>query len=294
MAISGTVNGSVTNKANRFSFYFTWSASQSIAGNYSDITVKSYWKTTTTSATFDTVGKRNASITINGSTASITKRFDLNPWTSNPYLIQESTVRVYHNDDGTKSITISARANGHAAEYGTSASTDSSDDCTASATITIDTIARASVPTLSASSVKMKNSITIYTNRKSSSFTHTLKYTFGGVTNTIATGVGASYVWSVPDLADKCNNALQGACTISCLTYSGSTLVGTKPCTFTIKVPDATPISIGTVILGNSNGTPITTTAGSARGAVPLCFGLPMTLQSRSEEKLKARVLLPA
>lgn len=149
MALSGTIQGSVTyqpNTSNPFSFYFTWSAVQNIANNYSDVTVNTYWKTTTTSRTFDTVGDRNASITINGTTTSITKRFDCNPWPSGGiFLIQTATTRVPHNSDGSKSITISVRANGHASTYGTSSSTASSADCTASAAITLDTIPRASI-----------------------------------------------------------------------------------------------------------------------------------------------------
>lgn len=141
MALSGTINGSVTNKSQYFSFYISWSATQNVEGNYSDVTVKTYWKTNNTNHTFDTVGSRNASITINGTTKSISKVFSVY-WSSNPYLIQTATERVYHNSDGTKSITISARANGHALNYGTSSSTATSADCTASGTITLNTIPR--------------------------------------------------------------------------------------------------------------------------------------------------------
>ena len=143
MALSGTINGSVTQKSTYFSFYLEWSATQNVAGNYSDVTVKTYWKTNNTYHTFDTVGSRNASITINGITSSISKVFSVY-WSSNPYLIQTATQRVYHNSDGSKSITISARANGHAASYGPSSSTATSGDCTASGTITLNTIPRAS------------------------------------------------------------------------------------------------------------------------------------------------------
>ena len=256
MALSGTVNGSVTNNSKYFSFYFKWSAVQSISGNYSDVTVETYWSTNNTWQEFDTVGARAASITINGETASISKVFAVY-WrkTGTPYLIQTVTKRVYHNDDGTKSITISARANGHANSYGTSASTASKDDCMASKTVTLDTIARASVPTLSATSVKMGKALTITTNSKSSDFTHTLQYTFGGTTANIATGAGESYTWTVPDLASKCNNALEGNCTITCITYNGSTKVGTKTVDVVLKVPDATVPSFpdGDVIIGASN-----------------------------------------
>ena len=79
MALSGTVNGSVTNKSAYFTFYFTWSASQNVDGNYSDVTVKTYIKTNNTSWDFDTVAARSHSITINGTTNSIEKRIDCSP-----------------------------------------------------------------------------------------------------------------------------------------------------------------------------------------------------------------------
>lgn len=262
MALSGTVNGSVGYNSKYFSFYFVWSAVQNIAENYSDVTVETYWKTNNIRQGFDTVGTRKASITINGTTHSISKRFNVcvdsstnTNWATNPYLIQTATQRVYHNDDGTKSITISARANGHADKYGTSESTATSHDCTASKTIDLDTIPRVSVPTLSASSVKMGDTLTITTNRSSTSFLHELEYAFGGVTDTIAVSVGASHNWKVPDLAAKCNNALNGTCTITCTTYNGSTKIGTKTVNVTLTVPDAVTPTFpnGDVIIGKEN-----------------------------------------
>ena len=151
MALSGTVDGKVTQLSSYFSFYFTWSATQSESGNYSDVTVTTYWKTNNIYQDFDTVGKRNSSITINGETSSQEKVHAVY-WSSvgNPYAIQTAKTRVYHNDDGSKSITISVRANGHASGYGPSSNLYESGDCTASATITLDTIPRKpDVPTVS-------------------------------------------------------------------------------------------------------------------------------------------------
>lgn len=111
---------------------------------------------------------------------------------------------------------------------------------TANITVTLAGIAGASSPTLSATSAKMGDSLTITTNRLSSAFTHTLKYTFGGETGTIATGVGASHTWTIPDLAHLCNNALSGSCEISCTTYNGSTAIGTKTVSITFSVPSPT------------------------------------------------------
>ena len=111
-----------------------------------------------------------------------------------------------------------------------------------------------SVPTVSASTVVMGDSVTIYTNRNSDTFTHDLSYTFGGITGTIASNVGASYAWTVPDLVAKIPNALSGTCTITCKTKSGSTVIGSSTCTLTLTVPaKSTPtLSAASVQMGSA------------------------------------------
>lgn len=145
MASSGRINGSVTNLSNHFSYYIEWEvASQSVAENASYLNVREYWATDNRAYTFDTVGNRSTSINIGGNSDSASKRFTCNPWPSDAkYLIwQRANVKVLHDSDGSKTITISARANGHALEYGPSSSISSSGDCTASGTITLPTIPR--------------------------------------------------------------------------------------------------------------------------------------------------------
>lgn len=123
-----------------------------------------------------------------------------------------------------------------------------------SATVTLPMIAGASVPTVSAFSVVMKNNVTIYTNRLSSAFTHDLTYSFGGSTGTIATGVGDSYNWPVPDLASKIAGKTSDTCTITCTTKSGSTVIGSKTVTLTLTVPAKSnpTVSASTVQMGDS------------------------------------------
>ena len=251
MALSGTVNGSVTNKSNYFSFYFTWSATQSISGNYSDVTVKTYWKTNNTYQTFDTVGNRNASITINGTKTSISKVFECY-WSSNPYLIQTATTRVYHKDDGSKSITISARANGYALSYGPSASEASSSDCTASTTVALTTIPRASTIS-SISNDKMvvngSNKITVNISRASSAFTHKVTWTFGEHSYSYS-NQGTSNSFPVPlswidTFGDGGSGTKSGS--VSVQTYNGSTAIGSAVSkTFTLTCPRASTISEST------------------------------------------------
>jgi hypothetical protein len=97
-----------------------------------------------------------------------------------------------------------------------------------------------SIPTLSTSSVEMEKPVTIYTNRNSNSFTHTLTYVFGGTSGTIAEGVAGSYEWKPSlELARQITNVTSGVGTIYCTTYNGSTKVGdTQSVPITLKVPD--------------------------------------------------------
>lgn len=142
--------------------------------------------------------------------------------------ILDKTITVNHKTDGTGSVKVRTSL-----ATGISAGT-----VTKSASLTLTTIPRATTPKVSASSVDMGGKITISTPRASSSFTHDLAYAFAGSSYvSIATGVGTSYSWTVPDLASKIPNAASGTVTVRCITKSGSTTIGTKTVTFTAKVP---------------------------------------------------------
>lgn len=153
---------------------------------------------------------------------------------------------VTHEDDGSLNLPISASF--------TLTGTSSLSSGSLSGTASITSIPRASEPTLSADSVTMLGTVKITTNRKSSSFTHDLTYKFNGYEGTIATGVGASYTWTVPDLVSKISGKSSGTCTIYCKTKNGSTVVGTESVTLTLNIPaKSTPsASISTVQMGTS------------------------------------------
>lgn len=262
MALSGTIPGSVTNKSDRFEFYATWSGVQDIANNLTKITVNTYFSTTNTRNTFDTSGTRDQSITIDGSTSSQKTRINCNPWPSNPYLIQTYTKDVYHNSDGTKTLTISARANGHANQWGPSNGLDSSGDCTLSKSITLDTIPRASSVSVGSSSRKPGESQTITISKASSSFTDTVTWSCGSKSGTIATkSSSTSHSWTVPmELIKQSPNRNQ-TCTITTTTYNGNTVVGSKSTTFTVGYYGASTISKTS---GNTIGSKISATISRA------------------------------
>lgn len=97
-----------------------------------------------------------------------------------------------------------------------------------------------SVPTVSAASVAMENSVTIYTNRKSTAFTHKITYWFGSAKGTIAESVGDSIQWIPPlSLAEQIPSAAKGYGTIYCETYSGGTKIGsTQSVAIALTVPN--------------------------------------------------------
>lgn len=96
-------------------------------------------------------------------------------------------------------------------------------------------IPRASKPT--ATDGYIGGNITINTNRRSNDFTHTLKYTFGSLTNQqIATGVTDTIQFSLPSsFYAQIPNDKEGTMTISCDTFKNGTQIGTTQTT-TCKV----------------------------------------------------------
>lgn len=221
--------------------YVEWSATQSVDNNTSTISWAAYGGSDGTSTTkYTETGP--VAVTINGTTVlSLTSRFTM----TKGQKIGSGTITIAHNTDGTKSISVGISA----------AIWQTAVNCTYSGTITLNTIPRATTPTVSSSSVAMNSAVTINTPRASSSFTHTLTYSFGSASGTIATGVGTSYSWTVPlSLANQVPNNTSGSCTITCKTYSGNTLIGTKTVTITLTVPSSVVPSISSVSTSDPTG----------------------------------------
>ena len=164
--------------------------------------------------------------------------------------VATGSTTITHNTDGTKTISASVEIWTNNASY-------LPVSLSGSGSMTLATIPRASTPTLSASSFSAGSALTIYTNRASSSFTHTLKYTLNGTTGDIATGVGTSYTWNdTKALASLIPNASSGTVTITCYTYNGSTHIGTKTVTATITIPnteDFMPVISGISVADANN-----------------------------------------
>lgn len=156
------------------------------------------------------------------------------------------SVNVGHNADGTKSCSYQVKIVGGSDPRGANYQWNSS--ASSAPSMALNTIPRATQPSMSASSVTMGNAITINTPRASSSFTHSLWYQVnGGNWQDIASGVGTSYSWTVPvGLASSVPNGTSISVTVICRTYNGSTNLGDKYTSFTANVPSSVVPSMGT------------------------------------------------
>lgn len=240
MATSGQIQ---TNTAFGYIRLAWTESSQSITNNTTTI---SYTLSIYRSSNISSSAAKDYSITINGvKVASGTTTIG----GSGTKTIKTGTTTITHAADGSKTFSYS-----FSQEIGITWSGTSIGTITGSGNGVLDTIPRATTPTLSTTSIDMGASITISTPRASSSFTHTLTYKFGNASGTIATGVTTSQAWTVPlTLASQIPNATSGTCTITCTTYNGSTSVGTKTVTFTAKVPSSVVPSISSVTVADTN-----------------------------------------
>ena len=165
---------------------------------------------------------------INGKKTYYTFSYTSPAW----YVLGERTEEISHNNDGTKTVTLSGEwcsaISGGWAPYSLSVSGE----------VTLPTIPRATVPSMGAATIGEE--VTIILPRASSTFTHTLTYRFGSASGTIGSDLGTSAVWRLPEsLAAQIPNDPGGTGTLTCVTYSGSTLIGSEPIAFTATVPQS-------------------------------------------------------
>lgn len=244
MATSGTITQAIRTG---YQMKIVWSVgSQSVANNTSSVTVKVQLVSTGSSYTINSSASKSGSLTINGTKYSFSFTAALSG--SQTKTLYTKTVTVAHNADGSKSCAFTATAGINVTLGGTYYG-----DVTASGSGTFDTIPRATTPTLSASSVNMGASITINMPRASSAFDHTLTYTFGNASGTIGSDLGTSKAWTVPlSLASQIPSGTSGTCTITCKTYNGSALIGTKSVSFKANVPASVVPTISAVSMAET------------------------------------------
>lgn len=254
-------------RSSYYEVYFEYSYTQDKTNGKTNLTHSLKLKQLTNGMDFDTVADVTVSYTVAGKAFSKTGRININDKGDKGYTItlaSGSSTITHNSSTGVGSFSVSVNTTIDSAGYGPG-------KITLSKTVDLPTIYRASVPSVNTlaggilSEIKMSDTVYIKTNRKSSSFTHTLKYTFGpfeGVT--IKTGVGDSYAWTVPDLAVYCNDVISANGTIVCTTYNGSEKVGEETCDVVFRVPDATKAVFTNGDVTIRYGNPIATNAKSA------------------------------
>ena len=259
MASSGSFSGSI--RDGHYKLQVDWSQSKNVSANTSTVICKLYlvndWS-------LNISGRSDNTCTIDGAAQTFSSPAISSTGT---HLLATVSRTVNYASDGSKSLTISAVFQIWATLSGTYYGTIS-----ASANITLDSIPRAS--SVSAGNMTIGTAGKINISRASSSFTHTLTYSFGNTSGTIATKTTATSVSWTPtlSLASQIPNATSGTCTITCTTYNGNTNIGSKTCTFSLSVPSSIKPTISSL------------SASRIDGEVPSTWGI--YVQTKSKVKL--------
>ena len=192
--------------------------------------------------TFNKQGDSTLSLTLDGQNAHSS-----NPvwevWDGEVTLASGSTT-ISHNSDGRKTLPFSCTFNPNNGLHGT---------ITVSGNLGLTAIPRSSSVSVSAGIIG--SSVTININRQSSSFKHTVRYSWAGKSGTIATNVDTSTTWTIPlDFANDIPNSASGTGTVYVDTYSGSTKTGTQSTTLTASVPADVKPTFSGISLSDLNG----------------------------------------
>lgn len=146
------------------------------------------------------------------------------------HTLASGTLEVSHESDGSKTLAVSAFSGQVWKDTGYLTAT------AAAQSFQLTAIPRATEPVMGAAT--MGETVRISLPRASSAFTHTLSYVFGAASGAIAENAGTEVLWTVPEsLAAQIPDSPSGTGTLTCKTYNGGTLIGTKTVTFTASVP---------------------------------------------------------
>ena len=230
MALSGSFQNY---PVNNFGLYCTWSATQRVTGNYSDVTLNVYLKYYTLN-----VGSRSDStVSINGVSETYTAAaindssadYDLT-------LLKTYTVRVAHNSNGTKTgVALSASWRFSGTYSGTSISW-----ITASTTIDLDAIDRTaptvscSVSNITANGFKISGTssatadIWQYSTNGGTNWTQ-FSTTAGTSANTTLTSLSPNTTYSVKVRARKKSNQVYGASSAVSAKTLGGAIINSCP-----------------------------------------------------------------
>lgn len=230
-----------------------WSESDiNTANNTSKVTVSLWYKRTNTYAYATTDYGNPFYVYISGTKYNVLNYGFVIPGNDNSWhKVGEASKIITHNDDGTKTISIGCSHNTEGSYF----------NCDNSWNVDLDTIARASVPTASPNPCKLwqgGQTLTVSTNRKSSSFMHTVKVQLGSWSWTSsARAVGASVDVPIPYTvgAQIPATSKTASATVTCTTFNGTTQIGSaQTCSVTIQInTEQDHANVGTITVEDTN-----------------------------------------
>ena len=238
-------DGSFQNYVNNtLGLYCEYSWSQSISGNYSDVTVSVWAKY----YSLDINSRSGGSVTVDGSSAGFSTEAISNYPSGGGGVtkLTQQTIRVYHNSDGTKtgvgiSVYWPVQVTYAGTYYGS---------LSASTTINLPTIPRASTMSIDGGTIGEK--VVLHISAASDSFRHRVLYSFGSVNGDWALNdvTGGWYAWYPPEsLANQIPNSMSGNGTLILQTYSNGYLIGTNYYNMTLSVSSSVVPSVGTITI---------------------------------------------
>lgn len=255
----------VSSKSSAWSGYFTYSYSQSISGNYSDVSIKVYAKKEDGYKSGTNNGSWDVSITVAGTTKTLGSAGGYALPYSSYYCYGSDTgsdtasFRVYHNSNGAVTCNVSIAA------YPPSGLSWSSESLTYNGNISLPTIPRASSIS-AANAVYFGNKCSVTWTPLSASFYYKLKFSLGSWSYTTAainpnTTSSYSYTgYTIPlNAANQIPNAISAKMSVSLYSYNSSscsTQIGsTSTSSFTVTLKDSVipKISTCSATVDNSN-----------------------------------------
>lgn len=195
------------------------------AGNYSDVTATLYGCRLDGGKSYN----NNASdfyITINGTKKTYTSGITISG--TSYTRIFSATVRVYHNGDGNKSITISCGGTITGTSYNLSS---------VSYSLTLDKIARKS--SLTVTKVELGKVMTITIERQDDDFTDTIKWVCGSASGTVCEKTAKTSLSFTPGVELAAQNTLGESVSIEFTleTFNGNTSLGTSSAVAVCTIP---------------------------------------------------------
>lgn len=216
--------------------------------NQSNVTVKMYAQSDSSSYgayNLDASGN-TVKMTVNGKQV-VNKTMAMDFRNKATVQLASWTGAISHGSDGSKKLDCS----GSFSISGSSYLSGGSISCS----IQLESIPRATKPTLSSSSVALGSAVTINISPAVSSWTHNIYYRIGtGNWTRFATGVKSNYSWTVPlAIASSYPTATKGTITIGLNTYNGSTQIGgTQTVNLNITIPASIAPSVSAIAVSEA------------------------------------------